>query len=206
VFASIAAFAGLYASADHQVSVLVMAQTVNQGQLIKAADLTQVSLAVSGGLTPIPVSDAPELSGRRAVVTIPAGSLLTPTDLTTSSPIPAGDAVVGVALKAGQLPSPGLVPGDQVMIVQTEPPGTAVDTPGASSAGQDSESSVGVLVPQASVYDVETPSVGSSADITQLVSVEVAATLASAVSAAAASEQLSLVLLPPSTANGTGNS
>ncbi len=123
VFASIAVFASIYSGAGHQTSVLIVTATIEKGQLISGSDLGQSSVSTSGGITPIPVSSAPELSGRRAAVTIPAGSLLTSGDLTTAQPIATGDAVVGLALKAGQLPSSGLVPGDQVMIVETASPG-----------------------------------------------------------------------------------
>ncbi len=107
VFVSIAAFTTVYASANHQQTVLIVTRTIEQGQPIVAQDLGQTSAAISGGVVPIPVSDASELSGRRAAVTIPSGSLLTVGDTTSGQPIPSGFAVVGMALKPGQLPSVG---------------------------------------------------------------------------------------------------
>ena len=205
VFASIAVFASIYSGAGHQTSVLIVTATIEKGQLISGSDLGQSSVSTSGGITPIPVSSAPELSGRRAAVTIPAGSLLTSGDLTTAQPIATGDAVVGLALKAGQLPSSGVVPGDQVMIVETASPGapltaapvTAVpSTAVPSTDGSAAATTTGVLVPQASVFDVESPSADSAAGVSELVSVEVSSTLAAAVSTAAAADQVSLVLLP----------
>jgi hypothetical protein len=148
-------------------------------------------------------------------VTIPAGSLLTSGDVTTAQPIGAGDAVVGLALKAGQLPSSGVVPGDQVMIVETASPGTplavvpsdgsAPSTPASPTTA--ATPTTGVLVPQASVFDVEAPSANSAAGLSQLVSVEVSSTLAAAVSTAAAADQVSLVLLPDNAGSrgGTGS-
>jgi hypothetical protein len=197
VFASIAVFASAYSSADRQTSVLVATATIEQGQPIVGADLGQASVAISGGVTPIPVSDASELSGKRAAVTVPAGSLLTPSDITGAQPIVAGDAVVGLALKAGQLPSSGVVAGDRVMIVQTASPGSPLTSPSpAAGSSESSAASTGVLVPQAGVFDVETPPASSAASVSQLVSVEVSSTLAAAVSTAAAADQVSLVLLP----------
>ena len=70
-------------------------------------------------------------------MTIPSGSLLTMADTTAAEPISPGDAVVGMALKAGQLPSSGVEPGEQVMIVQTGAPGTPLVTPVESSDGSD---------------------------------------------------------------------
>lgn len=215
VFASIAGFAELYASANHQVAVLIVTETIEQGQRISGGELGQTSANISSGVTPIPVSQASLLSGKRAAVTIPAGSLLTAGDVTVSQPIAAGDAVVGLALKAGQLPASGVEPGDQVMIVQTASPGSPLDAPSATNdssgangtngsndsndangANGDPGASTGVLVPQAGVFDVEAPPANSSSEASQLVSVEVSSTVASAVSTAANADQVSLVLLP----------
>jgi hypothetical protein len=203
VCASIAIFADLYASADRQVPVLIVTSTIQQGQLITGSLLGQASASISGGVTPIPVSDASELSGRRAAVTIPAGSLLTPADVTASQPISSGDAVVGLALKAGQLPAAGLEPGDRVIIVQTASPGTPLSSASTTSSnpgGQSGEvgASTGVLVPEATVFNAEAPPSNSSSSASLLVSVEVSSTLAAAVSTAAAAGQVSLVLLPTS--------
>jgi hypothetical protein len=212
VFASIAAFSGIYSSAGHQSAVLIVTGTIEQGQRITAADLGQASVSISKGVDPIVVSDAPELSGKRASVTIPAGSLLTLGDITGSPVVPAGDAVVGIALKAGQLPSTGLVAGEQVMVVQTASPGapvnsaiassgTASGTSGASGDGStDSDgsgvASTGVLVPQATVFDVEASEPNDADGGATLISITVASTLAAVVATAAAADQVSVVLLP----------
>ncbi len=212
VFVSIAAFAAIYSSSNHQSSVLVVTRTIQQGQQITRSDLGQSSVAISGGVTPILVADAPELAGKRAAVTIPAGSLLVAGDLTGSGQIASGDAVVGLALKDSELPSGGVEPGEQVMIVQTAGPGVSVAS-GSSSSSTSSISSdqssgmgggaTGVLVPQATVFGTSEPSANSSNGATQLVSVEVSSTLAAAVSTVAAADQVSLALLPPDSGSGT---
>jgi hypothetical protein len=232
VFASIAVFASVYAAAGHQTPVLIVTRTIEQGQPITGGDLGQASASISGGVIAIPVADAQELSGKRAAVTIPSGSLLTAGDVTGAPAIAAGDAVVGLALKPGQLPSVGLTAGDLVMIIQTASPGTPLngiadsDSDSASGSAADAQSSAaassdsdgatpdvggatGVLVSEAAVFDVEVPTAANSADDSILVSVEVATTLATDVSTAAAADQVSLVLLPndPSgqAAGGTGS-
>lgn len=197
VFASIALFAGIYSSANHQTPVLVTVHTIEKGQPIVGADLAQAGVAVSGGVLPIPVSGASLLAGKRAAVTIPAGSLLTSGDITGSPQIAAGDAVVGLALKDGQFPSSGLQSGDQVMIVQTASPGTPLTTTASGGGSTGSPAgATGVLVPQAGVFDVSAPSSSAGGGVTLLVSVEVSTTLAAAVSTAATADQASLVLLP----------
>jgi hypothetical protein len=196
VFASVAMFAGLYASAVHTSSVLIVTRTIEAGQPITGGDLGRASVSVPSGVQTIPVSTADELAGKRAAVTVPAGSLLTAGDVTASLPVPSGDAVVGIALKPGQLPSAGLVAGDQVMIVQTASPGTPVPASGSDESTDSGAAPTGVLVAQATVYDVENPSSDADTTDTALISVSVSSTLAAPVATAAAAGQVSLVLLP----------
>jgi hypothetical protein len=242
VFASVGLFARLYSSADHQASVLVVTRTVQEGQELTAADLGQTPVAVGTGVDSIPVADAPEVLGRVASVTVLSGSLLTLGDVSSVPPIAAGDAVVGLALKQGQLPAGGLGPGDQVMVVETGAPGSPLDSfvgpssspPSSSSSSSPSSSpsstsspsvnsssdvngsagepsiggslsgspsdsgggASGVLVPDATVFNTANPGTESSSDATELVSLELAGSVAPAVSAAAAADQVSLVLVP----------
>ena len=206
VSASIAIFAETYASTNHETAAIVVTETIQQGQVIRGSDLGQASVAVTGGVVPIPVSDASELSGKRAAVTILAGSLLVTGDVARTRSIAAGDAVVGLALKAGQLPASGVLPGDQVMIVQTAASGSPlVSSVSADASSGDSGSSTGVLVPEATVYDVESPPADSSSGASELVSVEVSGTLAAAVTTAAATSQVSLALLAPNPVGSAGS-
>jgi len=213
VLVSIAIFATVYSSADHRVPVLIVRSTIQQGQRISADELGTADVASSGGLSPIPVFRASELAGRWAAVTIPAGSLLTAGDLSASRPLPGGSAVVGLALKDGQLPSTGVAAGDQVMIVQTLGAGSVLsgaDNPGGVATGVGTgiaaATSSGVLVAQASVFETATPTSSSSSGTTELVSVVVPSTLAAAVSTAAAASQVSVVLLPTGSAPSGGAS
>ena len=148
---------------------------------------------MANGVSAIPVADAAELMGKRAAVTIPAGSLLVTADVTIAQPIAAGDAVVGLALKPGQLPSAGVESGDEVMVVQTASLGAPLNPPSVAAGG---EASTGVLVPQALVFNVDAPPTDGASSASQLVSIELSSTLAATVSAAAAADQVSLVLLP----------
>jgi hypothetical protein len=222
VFASVAAFSGIYSSAGHQSAVLIVTRTIEQGQRITSADLGQASVSISTGVDPILVANASELSGKRASVTIPAGSLLTLGDVTGSPVVPPGDAVVGLALKAEQLPSTGLVAGEQVMVVQTaspgapltsvvDPSGTAATASGASGddpTGSDGGDvgSTGVLVSQATVFDVEASQPSDASGGATLISVAVASTLGAVVATAAAADQISVVLLPDAAAVRTSAS
>ncbi len=206
VAASIAGFTSLYASADHKSSVIVLVRAVSEGQAITSADLGEAQVAASGDVDMIPVDQASEISGKRAASSLPAGSLLTLGDLTGAPAIAAGDAVVGVALKDGSFPTSGLVPGDQVQVVQTAAPGSAVAAPSGATAvpsgvagvsvSGTGETDTGVLVPQATVFAVSSPSAASSGGVTLLVSLEVASSVAASVATASAADQVGLVLLP----------
>jgi hypothetical protein len=209
VIASIAIFVSIYSRATHQVEVLEIVRPVARGQMITAADLGSTGVTSESGLPVVPIGRATMVVGQTAAVPLASGTVLVASELSTEQPVTPGDAVVGIALKDGQLPAQGLQPGDAVMVVQTDAPGTAVTAATGSSTGATSspsgsqtpgsesgESSTGVLVPQARVRDVEQPSAASSGSETELVSVEVSQTLAPDVTVAAAADQISLVLLP----------
>ncbi len=208
VFVSIAAFVAVYSSEDRRTSAVVSTSTIEQGAVITAGDLGQTDVSVSNGIAPLAAGSVGDLIGKRAAVTIPDGSLLVAGDVTGSPVIPDGDAVVGLALKAGQLPATGVEPGDHVMIVQTASPGTPVAAlTGSGQSGSEVGTAVtGVLVPGAGVTATAVPATGASTDATLLVSVEVTTALAAAVSTAAAADQVSLVLLPQDSASTASTS
>jgi hypothetical protein len=196
---------------------VIVERALVQGQPITSADLGQANVSVSNGVRYIPVADASVIEGKRAASSIPAGSLLTAGDLSTSEGVVAGDAVVGLALKDGQFPASGLVPGQRVMVVQTGTPGSpltattsgsgeSVDGSGASttnslgsatSAGSAyTGSGTGILVSAATVVSVGQPSTNSTGSYALLVSVQVMPALAPDVATASSADQVSLVLLP----------
>jgi len=210
VAASVAAFASLYSTAGHKSAVIVVQQALAQGQPITAAQLAEADVSVPSGVAVIPVSEAHALLGKRAAVAVAAGSLLTMSDVTAAPTLPAGSSVVGLALKDGQFPTSGLVPGEQVMIVQTATPGSPLSAPVSGSATAQSGttatsgsaalfgSGTGVLVAQATVFSVAAPSANSSGGFAALVSVVVGSAVAPDVATASSAAQVSLVLLAPS--------
>jgi hypothetical protein len=205
VIASVVVFVSIYSKANRHASVISIARLVLQGQRISAGDLAESSIATSGNISSVSVSQVGQVVGNVAAVTLLPGSLLNMADVTSQPSVKSGDAVVGVALKDGQLPATGLTPGDRVMVIQTETPGTPVS--GASGVLSTTPSSTngvstGVLVPDATVHDVAAPPAAASGTATLLVSLEVSATVAAQVSVAAAADQISLVLLPPQAGNG----
>ncbi len=220
VFTSVAVFAFLYRSADRRMPVLVVIRAVQQGQRFTTSDLGETAVVPGPGVATVPIDRADAVLGRTASVTLTPGSLLTPDDVSSGPPVPAGEALVGVALKQGQMPAGGLSPGDHVMVVETASPGSAITTflgpapsGSASATGSGTQGAVasssgavgtgtsssptGVLVPDSIVFETSVPGQQSS-DVSELVSLEVDADLAPAVSAAAAAGQVSLAFLPAS--------
>jgi hypothetical protein len=216
ICASVATFASLYSSAGHKTAVIVVQQALVQGQPITADQLGQADVSVSSGVAVIPVAETATVLGHRTATAVPAGSLLTPGDLTSAPTVAAGSAVVGLALKDGQYPRAGLVPGEQVMVVQTATPGSPLSAPvngsptgssgTVSSSGAISGATVlsgsgtGVLVAKATVFSTSSPSANASGGFTLLVSVEVTSAIAPDVATAASAGQVSLVLLAQGTA------
>jgi hypothetical protein len=105
-----------YAQAGGKVSVLVAAREIPAGHVITASDLT--SEPVAGGITAVAADHLSEVVGRTAAVEILPRTPVQLAMVSTGSPVPAGDVLVGVAPAAGQLPSSGLAPGDVVEIMQ----------------------------------------------------------------------------------------
>lgn len=201
-----ALFASAYLRAGHQSAVLAVAQPIAQGGVIAAADLRVVKIAASGLLHPVSATDAAQVVGRRASVALVPGSLLTPGDFSGAPAIPNGDAVVGVSVKAGQLPAEGVTPGETVDVVLTGVPGApAVGSAAAVSSqaqgGQTGTSgstssflTAGVLAPDV-VVTTESPGTqanGGTAEVSLLVPSALAPVLASA----SAAGQVALVAVP----------
>jgi hypothetical protein len=109
------------------VSVLTISDAVQRGEAITQNDLTTISIAGGQNVDAIPASEASDIVGQVAAVDLPAGSLLTTSNIIDTLPVPEGSSIVGIALNASQLPSYRLAAGDAVRLVDTpvaqgEPP------------------------------------------------------------------------------------
>lgn len=218
VVVSAAIAAGLYGAAGHKASVLAVAREVAQGATISEHDLRVVRLSPTGGVATIPASMAARVLGRRSREELTPGMLLSPDDVGDQVAIAPGDAVVGLALKDGQLPAGGIAPGDPVMVVFTNPPGEAMNSvpgsaPAAGSAvasqnslwGTDaggapagnSGSGPGTVLVKDALVTGSAPVLASSSTYRAVVSVEVPGAVAGTLASAAAAGQVSLVLIPP---------
>jgi hypothetical protein len=115
--------------------VLALARPVAVGQVVSAQDLKQVSVAVDSGMDVLPTSAASTVVGQPIAYSLPAGSLLTRSEL-GSPQVPAqGKAIAAVGLKDGQFP-PDLTPGTTVAVLTTPGVGTTSGT--STGSGQSS--------------------------------------------------------------------
>lgn len=152
--------ATLVARTGDRVAVLAVAQNVPVGATITAQDLTVAHIAADSALSPVRAGDEAKVVGHIAAVGLSAGSLLVRADLTSTALPAAGEQLVGVAVKPGQLPARALTAGVKVLVAQT--PG---DLNGSSGAG--TASSVPTI--PATVVDVSAPEVNGTVVVDLLV-------------------------------------
>jgi hypothetical protein len=177
--AGVAVFA---AHAGRRKAVLLIARPVKAGSVIETADVSETSVSVGAGVHVVSAADRSRVVGHVAAVNLVPGTLVSLEALATGPRLSAGDAVVGLALKPGQLPSE-LHPLDVVMVVRTaSSSGTEGSaSPADSGASGASRSSPGtVLVPSAQVYSVDQSAEGQTTNVSVVVSRSAAPAIASA--------------------------
>jgi hypothetical protein len=167
-----------YQQAGAKTSVVVMRSTVPAGHPITRADLSVVSIA--GPLATIADDDLDQVVGRRAKVTLMAGtpvqaSMLSPAGATTDQ------AQVGLAVAAGQYPADGVRVGDTV---------TLLHSPGASSGQEQQGQPAQILVQAAAVWSSRSDPTRSGG---LLLTVTVPVTIVGDVVAASSSGQVAVV-------------
>lgn len=163
-------------------SVLILARAVPAGHVLSAGDLSTVSVPAAAGLPTVPASAEVGVLGRPVGVPLLAGALLMSADLGSAGVVSAGQAVVALAVKAGQYP-PALGPGDHVQIIDTAAPPAAAEV---TASGEPVT---------ATVLAVDAAPAGSPA--AAVISVQVPGSAAASVAVRGAAGQVSLVLLPP---------
>ncbi len=185
VLAAVVAFGNyaLIAGQDERVDVLVLTRDVGWGQRIGEGDLGVAKAVPDQSLASITASERAGVVGRVARSTLPAGSVLTPGQL-SAQPVPGpGERLLGLPVKPGHLPARGLSPGD---LVQVSPVASGTGT----DAGQASASTAGAF--RARVLGVGLP------DSTGAVTVDVVVGADAAQAATSASAgQVVLVQLGP---------
>jgi hypothetical protein len=174
----------------HRVAAIEVTQQLGAGQQIPLGALREVDIAVSGGISYVPWSEAAQVSRFYAASVIPPGSLLTSSMVARVNGLASGKSVVGLALKDGQLPD-GLQAGDHVNLYQvSDASQSCPGTPGS------------LLASNAVVLGISAPSAAASASAVDVrVALDPAA--AGAVACNAANSNVGVAVLPGS-ATGTG--
>jgi hypothetical protein len=180
----------LQMKATSKTAVLAVARQVPAGQAIRATDLSTVTISGGEGLRAIAARDVKAVVGRTAAVALMPGTLVAPNQLADSTSLAKGKVVVGLSLKPGQVPTPQLKPGDEVLVVATGAAAHVADPGATGAAAPDGPHGV-VLVRRATVYGVD----GGSRDSDNTsVSILVDEADAAAVAGAGSAEQVTLVL------------
>ena len=180
-------FAEGFLRAGNRQPVLALSQPVTAGQVITSADLETVRVSAAGPVSMLPASRQAKVAGSTAAVSMPAGSLLTGSDIGTPPPVK-GQVRLGVALKPGQYP-PDLAAGQDVDVLATPTSATTGSSSGSGGAG------AALPVGQAVVLSVSAPSAASSSGDT-VVELQVSQDAMPQVAAASAAGQIALATIP----------
>lgn len=116
-----------------ETEVLAVARDVQVGSTITAEDLTVANVSADPRLSPIPAAQQSEVVGMVAQVPLTRGGLLTRAQVGTGTGLTAGEMLVALPLKEGQIPARGLTPGQQVLIVPTPGATGSTSETGATS-------------------------------------------------------------------------
>lgn len=171
----------LYSKAGAKTPVVVVTRAVPAGHTVQREDLSTIAVGVD--LDAIPARELSTAVGRTATVALLPHMLLQSAMLSTAGPLSAGQALVGVAVDAGQLPGDGLNPGDTVRVIQLPAKGAA-----PAGTGEDT-----VLAATARVFSAHANTQSAGGTVVSLI---VTQAQADAVAAASASGLVALILVP----------
>lgn len=167
----------------HRVAAIEITQPLGAGQRIPPSALREVEIAPGAGLGYVPWGEAGQVTQFYAATAIPSGTLLSGAMVARATNLAAGKAVVGLALKDGQLPG-GLQAGDHVDVYEVSD--AAQSCPGTAG---------GVLATGAVVLGISAPAAAASQSA---IDVRVALTpaAAGAVACNAANGNVGVAMLP----------
>ena len=167
----------------HRVAAIEITQPLGAGQRIPPNALREVEIAPGVGLGYVPWSEAGQVTQFYAATAIPSGTLLSGAMVARTNNLAAGKAVLGLALKDGQLPD-GLQAGDRVNVYEVSD--AAQSCPGTAGS---------VLATDAMVLGISAPAAASSQSAID-VRVALAPAAAGAVACNAANGNVGVAMLP----------
>lgn len=139
----------LFQSSADRTAVLALAAPVERGEIVTAEDLVTVEIAADEAITVLRPTEVGAVVGRVALVDLPAGVLITPSQVASADTLEVGEGIVGLRLDAGQVPTMRLTPGTTVSVLLTPPTALSSEPLTASEIEEHSE----VLVAAATVVD-----------------------------------------------------
>lgn len=123
----------VYTQAGQREPMIAVARPLAYGQTISEADLRPVSLPADSGLSAVAWSQRSSLLNRPAATDLRAGQVVTADSVLAERLPSAGQAIVGIAVKRGQLPGTPLAPRDAVRVVAAgQSPSATAGVPGAA--------------------------------------------------------------------------
>jgi hypothetical protein len=175
----------------HRVAAIEVTRQLGAGERIPPAALREVDIAAGGGLSYVPWGQAGQVSQFYAATAIPPGTLLTGPMVARVNGLASGKAVVGLALKDGQLPD-GLQAGDHVNLYQvSDATQSCPGTPGSTLASDAVVLGIGA-----------SPAATSSSSIDVRVALD--PSVAGAVACNAANSNVAVAVLPGPGSGGAG--
>jgi len=126
-----------YSQTSHRTAVLAIARSVTAGDVVRDADLTEVSVSLDPGLKPFAAAERSKVVGKRAAVSLTPGGMLSRGQITTRTLVGADEQLVGIGLKASQVPATRLSAGDRVQVVSTPADGAAEQQSGKADVDQE---------------------------------------------------------------------
>ncbi|MEV6400904.1 SAF domain-containing protein [Streptomyces sp. NPDC051907] len=158
-----------------RTAVLAVAREVAPGDVIEDADLVDAAVSLDPALAPLRAGDRGDVVGKRAAVALTPGALLSQGHVTDRALVAEGQQLVGIGLKASQLPATRLSSGDAVVVVFT-PPDSAQATGGKDAQAAEprtvaarvvrvgeSEGSAGAVTVDVAVTAAEGPGLAAQA-------------------------------------------
>ncbi len=184
----------LFNNVGNTRQVLVLAHTVERGDVITAGDLTTARLNSDPAVHTVPAGDKSKYVGLYAATDLAGGSILTPDAATTVQVPAAGQALVGLSLTASQMPARKLQTGDKVLVILGA--GSTTTSAGTTSGTQSSTAPTAgaATTIRASVVDVVANTSATNGQNTTVVDVSVTSGAAAVLATAAAAGQVAIVL------------
>ncbi len=105
------------AASVQRTPVLALISELARGEAVELTDLRIVHVGTDDALAMLGADQASQILGRVAVADLPAGSLVVPEQFAVRSTLVPGTGVVGLAMSAGEYPTPRLRLGDLVNVV-----------------------------------------------------------------------------------------